>query len=83
MHDIIISQIRDDDDKVITFASTDPEGLIVTGETTGEIVDVDVDEARVRSLGPEGFGELFVACAQAFFVSRYNTPEQAMNGSYD
>lgn len=77
MHQIILSQFVDDDDDVITTASTDPEALSVSVLRTGEIIDVDVDSQRMRPLGVDGFSELFVACAQAAFASRYDSLPQS------
>jgi hypothetical protein len=40
--------------------------------TTGEILDVHADTARLRVVGAEGLAELLVACAQAAFAQRYD-----------
>ncbi|AGB27309.1 hypothetical protein QRB38_13490 [Mycobacterium avium subsp. hominissuis] len=72
MHSIVVTQFKDDDDEVITTAATDPEALSVSVRTTGEIVDVDAQAARLKSLGADGLKELFVTCAQAAFVQRYD-----------
>jgi len=77
MHSITISQFKDDDDEVITTAGTDPEAMSVSVRTTGEIVDVDAAAERLRALGADGLSELFVACAQAAFASRYDPPPDA------
>lgn len=72
MHSIIVSQITDDDDEIITTAETDPPALAVSVRTTGEILDVHADTARLRVQGAEGLRELLVACAQAAFAQRYD-----------
>lgn len=78
MHSIELSQFKDDDDEIITTAETNPEALSVSVRTTGEIVDIDAKPERLRTLGVEGFKELFISCAQAAFAHRYDpllTPE--------
>jgi hypothetical protein len=72
MHSIELSQFKDDDDEIITTAETDPVALSVSVRTTGEIVDIDVQADKLRSLGVEGLKELFIACAQAAFAHRYD-----------
>jgi hypothetical protein len=72
MHSITVTQFKDDDDDVITTAATDPAALSVSVRTTGEIVDVDAQAARLQPLGADGFKELFVTCAQSAFVHRYD-----------
>lgn len=72
MHSITVSQVRDDDDDIITTATTDPDGLSVSVLTTGEILDVHADIAALRPHGADGLAELFVACAQAGFIQRYD-----------
>lgn len=72
MHSIVLSQFKDDDDEVITTASTDPEALSVSVSTTGEIVDIDAQPSKLRPLGGEGLKELFVGCAQSAFTHRYD-----------
>lgn len=72
MHSLIVSQIVDDDDEIITTAETDPAAIAVSMRTTGEILDVHADTARLRVLGAEGLAELLVACAQAAFAQRYD-----------
>jgi hypothetical protein len=72
MHSITVSQVRDDDDDIITTATSDPCGLAVSVLTTGQIIDVDVDIAALRPHGADGLSELFVALAQAAFAQRYD-----------
>lgn len=72
MHSIELSQFQDDDDEVITTAATDPEALSVSVNTSGEIVDVDAQASKLRSLGADGLKELFVTCAQSAFAHRYD-----------
>ena len=45
MHSITAHQVRDDDDDIITTASTDPDGLAVSVLSTGEVIDVNADLA--------------------------------------
>jgi len=73
MHSITVSQFIDDDDDIITIAETDPPALAVSVRSTGEIVDVDASSTRLRALGTDGLRELFLACAQAAFVARYDS----------
>ena len=72
MHSITLSQFKEDDDEVITTAATDPPAMSVSVRTTGEIVDVDAQPERLKSLGADGLGELFTACAQSAFAHRYD-----------
>lgn len=72
MHNITVSQIKDDDDDIITTAETDPPALSVSVRTTGETVDVYADVAQLRPLGASGLRELFITCAQAAFAHRYD-----------
>jgi hypothetical protein len=72
MHSITVSQIKDDDDDIITTAETDPAALSVSARTTGEIIDVYAAAERLRQLGADGLRELFIACAQSAFVQRYD-----------
>ncbi len=72
MHSIIVSQVKDDDDEIVTTASTDPAGLEVSVRTTGEILDVYADTAQLRRHGADGLQELFVSCSQAAFAQRYD-----------
>lgn len=71
MHSITVSQFKDHDDD-ITTAETDPQALSVSVRTTGEIVDVHALINRLRPLGADGLRELFITCAQAAFVHRYD-----------
>ncbi|MFV8169760.1 hypothetical protein [Mycobacterium sp. DBP42] len=73
MFEITVKQYRDDDDDIITTASTDPEAVEVSVMTTGRVIDVNLRPERVRPLGGEGFAEVFVACAQAAYGSRYDS----------
>ncbi|MBS4730598.1 hypothetical protein MSM1_20510 [Mycobacterium sp. SM1] len=72
MHSITVTQFKDDDDEIITTAETDPSALSVSVRSTGEIVDVDAPVDKLRSLGIDGFKELFIVCAQAAFAQRYD-----------
>lgn len=72
MHSVVLSQFKDDDDNIITTASTDPEALSVSVGTTGEIVDIDAQVSKLRPLGGDGLKELFVTCAQSAFAHRYD-----------
>jgi hypothetical protein len=72
MHDITISQFKDDDDHIITTAATDPPGVSVAVHTTGAIIDVDVDTKHARKLAADELRELFITCAQAAFACRYD-----------
>ena len=72
MHSITAHQVRDDDDDIITTASTDPDGLAVSVLSTGEVIDVNADLAALRPHGADGLAELFVACAQTAFTQRYD-----------
>lgn len=72
MHSITVSQIKDDDDEIITTAETDPAALSVSVRSTGEVVDVYAQPERLRPLGADGLRELFVTCAQSAFAHRYD-----------
>lgn len=72
MHEIQLEQFLDDDDHVITIAETDPAAVSVALMTTGKIVDVAVNTRQSRTLGAEGFAELFVLCAQAAYGARHD-----------
>ena len=72
MHSITVTQFKDDDDDIITTAETDPGALSVSVCTTGAIVDVDAAVDKLRPLGADGLKELFIVCAQAAFVHRYD-----------
>lgn len=72
MHNIVVSQFKDDDDDIITTADTDPQAVSVSVATTGQILDVFVNIAALNREGPSGLAELLVACAQAGFAQRYD-----------
>lgn len=71
MHDIRVTQWLDDDDRVITTATTDPAAVSVSMYSTGEIIDWALEE-RVKSLGVEGLRELVCAVANEGFAHRYD-----------
>lgn len=72
MHKILLSQVKDEDDNVVTTASTDPEALSVSVYTSGEVADVHALHSQLRKLGPDGLAELLVTCGQAAYAHRYD-----------
>lgn len=72
MHKINVSQVKDEDDNIITTASTDPEALSVSVNTSGQVVDVHARHSSLRPLGGEGMAELLVTCGQAAYAHRYD-----------